>query len=94
MTSAGEHCIQFEYHMFGFHIGRLVLHRISNSDVSIDDDDFLWRRIGQKGNEWLHAAVNVTLTSTQSLAFVGHRAMEYSGDIGLDSLKLTRGYCS
>lgn len=80
--------------MHGFHIGRLALHKFSPTDVDVDDSGFLWRRVGRKGNQWLHAAVDVTLGADESLAFVGHRGDEYSGDIGLDSLQLKTGNCS
>ena len=93
MTSQGIHCFEFEYHMYGFHIGRLSLHKLSGINADVDDNDFLWDHVGRIGNWWNHGSVNVSLDLGDVLVFVGHRAQAYSGDIGLDTLVLNTGQC-
>ncbi|KAK2188835.1 hypothetical protein NP493_122g04028 [Ridgeia piscesae] len=82
-------CVKFSYHMFGFHINELQLAKRSSSGHISK----VWSMVGEKGNRWLSAAINVELTSSDQLAFVGIRGREYSGDIALDNIRVDSGSC-
>lgn len=84
----GTVCIDFHYHMYGFHINTLKLvQRLSDADVTV------WMRHGNMGNTWYHGAVQIPLTSSTQLIFDASRGQEFSGDIGLDLITVATGPC-
>ncbi|KAI0225937.1 Zinc metalloproteinase dpy-31 [Lamellibrachia satsuma] len=89
LARGGHVCVRFNYHMFGFHINELQLAKRSSSGHL----NKVWSMVGEKRNRWLHAVVNVELSSSEKLAFVGIRGREYSGDIALDNVKVNSGSC-
>ena len=56
-------CVKFNYHMFGFHINELQLAKRSSSGHIAK----VWSMVGEKGNRWLSAEVNVELTSSDQV---------------------------
>jgi hypothetical protein len=91
VTSASSLCVSFSYHMFGYHIRELQLF-IESADAS-RTSNVVWRATKEKGNFWLQAAVQVANERNQRIGFVGVRGDEFSGDIALDHIVLTRGNC-
>lgn len=53
----GTHCINFHYHMYGFHINTLQLLKKTTSGGNSQ----LWQRSKEQGNKWFHAAVEIDL---------------------------------
>ena len=49
----GRYCLDFDYHMYGHHMGTLAL--VQDSEV--------WLVFGQQGNQWNHARVSLDLKS-------------------------------
>jgi hypothetical protein len=91
LNFVGDVCVDFYYHMYGFHIDTLSLllnNAGSNTPVQ------LWSRTNEIGNVWMHGSVSTTLTGSSSqLQFIGVRGLEFSGDIGLDKLQISAGKC-
>ncbi|KAK2188834.1 hypothetical protein NP493_122g04004 [Ridgeia piscesae] len=56
-------CVKFNYHMFGYHINELQLAKRSSSGHLAK----VWSMVGEKGNRWLSAEVNVELTSSDQV---------------------------
>lgn len=52
----GVHCIQFQYHMYGFHIRTLQVVTGDGETIKI-----YWTKTGQQGILWNHAQVNIQL---------------------------------
>lgn len=89
LNFAGEVCVDFYYHMYGFHINALKLVRITE-----DQSTVVWMRTKQIGNVWLNASVGVELSENSQLQFIGIRGEEFSGDIGLDKILVRSGSCT
>jgi astacin len=87
-SQTGPACVEFYYHMFGFHINTLKL--IEQNGQSQRD---LWVHRGQISNMWLKQSVNVSLNPNAKLLFEAWRGEEFSGDIGLDKIKVMVGSC-
>ncbi|XP_006823085.1 MAM domain-containing glycosylphosphatidylinositol anchor protein 2-like, partial [Saccoglossus kowalevskii] len=83
-------CINFWYHMYGGGIGTLTVQQLlSNGDV-ID----LWTMSGNQGNQWMPGRVGFYQTQDYYLIFNATRGNGPSGDICIDDITMTRGYCS
>ena len=88
-TMSGTVCIDFHYHMFGFHINTLkLIQRQSSTTPST-----VWMRSRDQGNRWYEARVELNLTSDTQLVLVASRGQEFSGDIGLDAISILAGPC-
>ncbi|CAD5119990.1 DgyrCDS8574 [Dimorphilus gyrociliatus] len=89
LNTGGRGCLQFKYHMYGFHINELnVFTRIGSQDTII------WKKVGQQGNRWIGDQVNIeTMSPNIRIGFTGIRGGEYSGDIALDDIQLLPGTC-
>lgn len=90
-VQANTYCLQFAYHMFGHHIGTLAVYTMSLSGEL--SQSAVWRQSGEKGDVWLTTRTDIVVTQDEQIAFVGVRATEYSGDIGLDTMELRAGAC-
>jgi len=61
----GTVCVNFYYHMFGFHINTLkLIQRLAVGDVTV------WIRSFNMGNTWYHGAVQVPITSPSQVCIV------------------------
>ncbi|KAK2170566.1 hypothetical protein LSH36_2g14112 [Paralvinella palmiformis] len=85
-TAGGTFCLSFYYHMFGFHVGVLDVFVLEDGKEEI----ILWRMAGQKGRDWLFAEVVLNLHTNDKIGIRGTRGEEFSGDIGLDLLRIRR----
>ena len=77
--------------MFGFHINELQLAKRSSSGHISK----VWSMVGEKGNRWLSAAINVELTSSDQVR-LGQRPfhihlVSYSKTV--DILLTDRSFC-
>ncbi|KAI0225936.1 Zinc metalloproteinase dpy-31 [Lamellibrachia satsuma] len=64
LARGGHVCVRFNYHMFGFHINELQLAKRSSSGHL----NKVWSMVGEKGNRWLHAVVDVELSSLEKFS--------------------------
>ncbi|KAK2191475.1 hypothetical protein NP493_53g21035 [Ridgeia piscesae] len=85
----GPHCVTFNYHMYGFHINELRLAKMN----TWEELTTIWQQYNDHGDTWLSAKVDVTMDNYHKLAFVGVVGHEYSGDIALDNIEVTKGRC-
>ena len=77
--------LSFYYHMFGPSMGRL--------DVEILNDGEWVRaftRIGEQGNDWLNATIDLTnyVDDTVAFRFVGRTGNDYQSDLALDFIQV------
>ncbi|KAI0225942.1 Zinc metalloproteinase nas-36 [Lamellibrachia satsuma] len=89
LYSNGDHCVTFNYHMYGFHVNELRLAR----NTSWGQLETVWRQRKDHGNRWLSARVDVIMGSYDKLAFIGVVGHEFSGDIALDDIDVKKGRC-
>ena len=89
VPTSGTYCLRFAYHMYGWHIDTL---RIDVEGVNASATE-LWSDSGRKGNYWISQTVSRPLQSGDRIVFVGIRGGGYSGDIGLDTIRLNSGDC-
>ncbi|XP_021364299.1 uncharacterized protein LOC110457377 isoform X2 [Mizuhopecten yessoensis] len=82
---AGDRCLTFKYHMFGYSIGNL--------SVSYGDTE-LFHQQGDLGDTWNLANVDVVMSGFTELVMAASVGLnrEY-GDIAIDDVKLTPGSC-
>ena len=62
LNFSGEVCVDFYYHMFGFHINTLKLVRKADSQSNV-----VWIKSREIGNYWLHASVGVNLSTNSQV---------------------------
>ncbi|XP_077868508.1 MAM and LDL-receptor class A domain-containing protein 1-like [Saccoglossus kowalevskii] len=90
MNIMNDMCINFWYHMYGGGIGTLTVQQLlSNGDV-ID----LWTMSGDQGNEWMPGRTGYYQTVDYQLIFNATRGGGPSGDISIDDIAITLGFCS
>ncbi|XP_068709846.1 MAM and LDL-receptor class A domain-containing protein 1-like isoform X3 [Montipora foliosa] len=80
----GQTCLQFFYHMYGATIGGLL--------VFVDKKN-LFSKIGNQGNKWLDARINISKYGVYKVSFVGVRGSSFTGDIAIDDISLRPGPC-
>ena len=62
-ASKTGNCFNFWYHMYGRHIGALIIYIDSNKQPPV------WNKTGDKGNMWKHGRVTVKRTKTFRVKF-------------------------
>lgn len=83
------YCLQFWFHMRGFHIGALNVYvKTSNGGSSL-----VWQRKGNHGDSWKIARANIRPRAGRQIVFEGVRGWSFIGDIAIDDIKMTQGYC-
>jgi hypothetical protein len=82
-------CLSFYYHMFGKDVNTLnaIIKR------SFNDEDIVWTKSGDQGNIWKHGLVNIESDRFYSIIFEAIRGNNFLGDIALDDISLTDGFC-
>eukprot|EP00795_Rhopilema_esculentum_P002911 gene2911-1150_t len=83
-------CLSFWYHMHGTQIGRLHVYLKSSSTRALGLPS--WSAIGQQGEEWLQAHVNIYKNSTV-VVFEGVIGTGFKGDIAIDDILVRSGPC-
>ena len=56
-------------------------------------NSLIWRRSGNHSMQWKIARVNIRPRSGRQIVFEGVRGLGFSGDIAIDDVKMTKGYC-
>ncbi|XP_044162896.1 MAM and LDL-receptor class A domain-containing protein 1-like [Acropora millepora] len=75
-------CLKFYYHMHGATINRLNV---------FNGNSMVFTKSGQQGNRWLHAEMTVLVRN--KITFEGIKGASYTGDIAIDDVSLTDGFC-
>ena len=76
--------------MFGHHINRLSVFRVTSAS-----DVMLWQRIGEQDSigTWFTATVNFSAETGDVIMFEATVGSEFSGDIGVDDVRLKSYSC-
>ncbi|XP_044163640.1 MAM and LDL-receptor class A domain-containing protein 2-like [Acropora millepora] len=75
-------CLKFYYHMYGATINRLNV---------FNGNSMVFTKSGQQGNRWLYAEMTVLVRN--KITFEGIMGASYTGDIAIDDVSLTDGFC-
>lgn len=78
--------LSFKFHMYGATMGMLFVEARVASDVWTK----LWEKVGDQGQQWQDAAVQVPADTTH-MRFVGTTGSSWSSDIAIDALSLAPG---
>ncbi|XP_070566390.1 MAM and LDL-receptor class A domain-containing protein 1-like [Ptychodera flava] len=81
-------CLEFWYHMRGTTVGILDVDQMVGKNKSL-----VWSLSGEQGNDWLYGRVSLSQKSDYQIMFTMTTAGN-QGDIGLDDIAVTDGYCS
>ncbi|XP_052264984.1 uncharacterized protein LOC127867694 isoform X3 [Dreissena polymorpha] len=84
------HCFQFWYHMFGTSIGTL---RVYQRFPDILPGRLVWSLSGEQGAKWFHGQVPLESNQPYTVLFEGVIGKGYTGDIAVDDVSLSLGYC-
>lgn len=57
-------------------------------------NSLIWRRSGNHSMQWKIARVNIRPRSGRQIVFEGVRGLSFLGDIAIDDVKITKGYCA
>jgi len=89
---SGQVCVRFSYHMYGYHIGKLEFFTTRGGVRTIQ-----WRLEGQQQTRqdraWREGVVDIDNGFISEMGFIGTRGADFTGDIGLDNIRYTRGPC-
>lgn len=89
LSDSGPYCMQFWFHMRGYHIGSLNVYvKTANGGSSL-----IWQRKGNHGDIWKIARVDIRPRPGRQIVLEGVRGWSFIGDIAIDDLKMTKGYC-
>jgi len=92
ITSPGDYCLTFWYHMYGDDIGSLYVRLMGANKI-------VWQRHLNAGNQWTQARANFKVTAEMikagpvSLQFEGITTGDYQGDIAIDDIVYQRKKC-
>ncbi|XP_047128245.1 MAM and LDL-receptor class A domain-containing protein 1 isoform X1 [Hydra vulgaris] len=82
-------CLEFWFHMRGWHIGQLNIY----IQTPNGGNNLIWRREGNHGDTWKVANAPIRPQNGRQIVIEGVRGMGYAGDIAVDDVKIIDGYC-
>ena len=74
MQTTGTYCLEFHYHMYGFHINRLQVFIDKGFTVQ-----YPWHKFKQQGDQWLPGVVELQLSQGDRVC----ATMKYMGNINI-----------
>ncbi|CAF0741635.1 unnamed protein product, partial [Brachionus calyciflorus] len=83
-------CLSFFYHMRGEHIDTLKVYTKTQTTAN---ETIIWSKSGNQGNKWFNGRINLNSPDIFTVVFEGRRGNGYNGDICLDDISITDGYC-
>ncbi|XP_075872850.1 MAM domain-containing glycosylphosphatidylinositol anchor protein 2-like [Nelusetta ayraudi] len=90
-ANSATYCFAFYYHMHGKHIGALnVILRQKGAAVS---EASVWSLIGNQGDRWRQAKVNIHPSTTFQMVIEGVRGPGIEGDVAIDDVAIEEGEC-
>ncbi|XP_066300036.1 MAM and LDL-receptor class A domain-containing protein 1-like [Branchiostoma lanceolatum] len=81
-------CLQFWYHMFGTDIGELTVYTKTSFGLSPQ-----WTLRDNQGDFWHVGRANLAHAFPYQIVFEGVRGQSYRGDIAIDDVLLSDGFC-
>uniref|UniRef100_A0A4W5R490 MAM domain containing glycosylphosphatidylinositol anchor 2 n=1 Tax=Hucho hucho TaxID=62062 RepID=A0A4W5R490_9TELE len=91
VTAAPTYCFGFYYHMYGKHIGALNAYLRQKGHSGSDSS--LWNLVGNQGDRWKQAKVNIHPIASFQLVLEGIRGPGIEGDIAIDDVTIEEGEC-
>ncbi|VDI79452.1 Hypothetical predicted protein [Mytilus galloprovincialis] len=95
VLAASEYCLQFYYHMYGAHIGNLVVYIKENGSETWE---IVFTKDGDQGNRWNHACLNLSYQNEITIEIEaskgGQTRKKNKGDIAIDEIQLSKGACT
>uniref|UniRef100_A0A4W5N6X5 MAM domain containing glycosylphosphatidylinositol anchor 2 n=1 Tax=Hucho hucho TaxID=62062 RepID=A0A4W5N6X5_9TELE len=91
VTSSPTYCFGFYYHMYGKHIGALNAYLRQKAQSGADSS--VWTLVGNQGDRWKQAKVNIHPTASFQLVLEGIRGPGIEGDIAIDDVTIEEGEC-
>ncbi|XP_013389143.1 MAM domain-containing glycosylphosphatidylinositol anchor protein 1-like [Lingula anatina] len=83
-------CLRFAYHMYGRTVGTLQIS--SQNEGNSTRSKVMWSLTGDQGDQW-HVASQTVPAETTRFVIEGVRGSGALGDIAVDDITLTPGYC-
>ena len=84
------YCFKFWYHMYGEDINTL---NIKLNNLISNDENILWTRNFQQGNQWRYGQVYVKNQGNYRFVIEGVAGDSYEGDIAIDDIYTNLGSC-
>ncbi|XP_071153684.1 MAM and LDL-receptor class A domain-containing protein 1-like [Mytilus edulis] len=95
VLAASEYCLEFYYHMYGAHIGNLVVYI---GEKGSGTWEIVFTKDGDQGNRWNHACLNLSyqngITIEIEASKGGQTRTKNKGDIAIDDIQLSTGACT
>ncbi|CAH1231916.1 MALRD1 [Branchiostoma lanceolatum] len=90
-SSQTSYCLKFWYHMYGLHIGTLIVKRIESGGSEVS----LWSLSDEQGNFWQQGQLPFDGTTEYAVVFEAVRGSSYRGDIAIDDVDVIQysGQC-
>ena len=83
-------CLKFYYHMFGAGVGQL---RVSVKPSTSSTRTEIWYASNNQGNQWLSTSLTVTSPVMFEIVFEGTYGGNFTGDIAIDDISLSKYPC-
>ncbi|XP_019646647.1 PREDICTED: MAM and LDL-receptor class A domain-containing protein 1-like, partial [Branchiostoma belcheri] len=81
-SSHTSYCLTFWYHMYGLHIGTLIVNRKGSGGSEIP----VWSLFDEQGNAWRQGQLPLDGTAESAVVFEAVRGSSYRGDIAIDDV--------
>ncbi|CAF1538469.1 unnamed protein product, partial [Adineta steineri] len=89
-TSVNGMCLEFFYHMYGPGVGRLTVYLQMEGFQPLP----MWTLAGEQDDDWFQGKVGFSVSADHSILIEGRITQYEEGDIGLDDISITNGYCT
>ncbi|XP_041365734.1 MAM and LDL-receptor class A domain-containing protein 1-like [Gigantopelta aegis] len=86
-------CVRFYYHMFGAGVGTLNIYTQTYATTGVGPRKLVWSLSGNQGNVWKQGQAQVSSTSDYVVIFEGVYGGNYTGDIAIDDIVITKYRC-
>jgi hypothetical protein len=88
-TGLNGMCVEFFYHMYGEGIGTLTVYLQKEGFQPIA----MWTLHGEQDDEWYQGKAGFIVTSDHSILIQAKITENDDGDIAIDDISITNGYC-
>ncbi len=88
-TALSGMCIEFFYHMYGPGIGQLTVYMQKEGFQPLS----MWTLGGHQDDEWFQGKTGFIMTSDYSILIEAKITENDEGDIAIDDISITNGYC-
>ncbi|XP_043540792.1 MAM domain-containing protein 2-like, partial [Chiloscyllium plagiosum] len=86
----GDRCLRFWYHMYG--VAQSMALNVYQLEVGLPPI-LMWSDRGNKGNQWIAAAVDLHLSGKSQILIEAVRGNDYRSDVAVDDISFHSGCC-